>query len=106
MNKVVLLIDTSSREAIRVAVDIDGERFEKVSGVQGTNAQKVLPMLESLLKEHNLAISDISRINVNQGPGSFTGLRVGMSIANTLSLLLGIPINTLKLGEIALPLYA
>lgn len=105
MKKVALSIDTSSREATRVTVDTSGKRFEKISGAQGTNAQMVLPMLEELLKEHNLTISDITQVNVHQGPGSFTGLRVGISVANTISWLLGVPINTKPPGTILTPVY-
>ncbi len=105
MKKVALSIDTSSREVISVAVEIDGKRFEMVSGAQETNAQMVLPMLEELLREHGLTVLDIDRINVHTGPGSYTGLRVGMSIANTLSQLLKVPINKLPLGQFVLPQY-
>ena len=47
-------------------------------------------------------IKDISEIEVNTGPGSFTGLRVGVSIANALGWALGIPVNgkDLKKGEV------
>lgn len=105
MKKVVLSIDTSSREAIGVAVDTSGKRFEKISQVAETKAQMVLPMLEELLKEHNLTISDITQVKVHTGPGSFTGLRVGLSVANTLSWLLDIPVNSKPPGTILTPVY-
>ena len=105
MKKVALSIDTSSREAIRVAVEIDGKRFEKVSVAQGTNAQMVLPMLEELLREHGLTVLDIDRMNVHAGPGSFTGLRVGVAIANALSWLLTVPINNKPQGSFVVPVY-
>ena len=47
----------------------------------------------------------IDAIEVNAGPGSFTGLRVGASIANALSFALGIPVNGKPLGEIVEPRY-
>lgn len=105
MKKVALSIDTSSREAIRVAIEIEGERFEKVSGAQGTNAQMVLPMLEELLREHALTVSNIDRMSVHAGPGSFTGLRVGVAIANALSWLLTVPINNKPQGRCVTPVY-
>lgn len=105
MKKVALRIDTSSREAIRVAIDTTGKRFEKISRAQGTNAQMVLPMIEELLREHNLKLEDVVSIRVNTGPGSFTGLRVGLSVANTLSWLLDIPVNSRPPGTILTPVY-
>jgi len=56
-------------------------------------AQIILPMVEEILKKHRLVLQDLDVIEVNPGPGSFTGVRVGVSIANALSYALGIPVN-------------
>ena len=64
----------------------------------------VLPMIEEVLREHNLKLSDISEIRVATGPGSFTGLRVGTTVANALGYLLDIPVNGKK--ALVLPTYA
>lgn len=45
------------------------------------------------LKEKNLKISDVTSVEFSVGPGSFTGLRVGASIANALGYSLDIPVN-------------
>lgn len=64
----------------------------------------LLPLIEEALRESNLALTDISEISVHSGPGSFTGLRVGIAVANTLGLLLGIPVNGEK--TVATPTYS
>ena len=60
-------------------------------------------MIEKLLKKHGLSLQKITAIKVNPGPGSFTGVRVGISIANALGLALGITVNGTK--EIVEPIY-
>lgn len=90
---VIVFIDTSDQDTASVAVAIDGKRYETSSRSRVLKAQMVLPLIESLLGEHGLKISDISEIRVHEGPGSFTGLRVGMAVAHALAMLLGIPVN-------------
>lgn len=100
----ILSIDTSQIDTAKVAFEKDGKRFEKISDSKRLKSQMVLPLIESLLNEHNLIFSDISEIWVHTGPGSFTGLRIGIAVANTLGLLLGIPVNGKK--TIAAPTYS
>ena len=88
----VLIIDTSSNQEIKVGLVIDGKEFSFKQLVDRKN-QEVLPLVEKLLRQQELELKDLTAIEVNLGPGSFTGLRVGVSIANTLGYLLKIPIN-------------
>ncbi|MBI3576764.1 tRNA (adenosine(37)-N6)-threonylcarbamoyltransferase complex dimerization subunit type 1 TsaB [Candidatus Gottesmanbacteria bacterium] len=101
--KVILFIDTSSSEEIQVAIDINGKRLEKTAPRQA-RAQMVLPMIEELLSEQKLKLTDIAEIKVNPGPGSFTGLRVGLAVAQTLGKLLNVPVNGKRAGAIK-PIY-
>ncbi|RJQ36081.1 threonylcarbamoyl-AMP synthase [Candidatus Microgenomates bacterium] len=103
--KTILIIDTSSNQEIKVGLKINGKEFiiQQKIGVQ--KAQVVLPMVEKILKKHNLGLKDLTGIEVSLGPGSFTGLRVGTSIANALGFLLKIPINNRKAGELVEPEY-
>lgn len=101
---VILFIDTSQMNTTRVGVEIDGKRFEKVTVARVATSQQTLPLIEELLKSHKRTICDITNINAATGPGSFTGLRVGLSIANMLGKLLNIPVNKNK--TIATPTYS
>lgn len=58
-------------------------------------AELVLEKIDQLLKKHKLTIQDITSIQVNPGPGSFTGTRVGVALANALgwSLSVGKPVR-------------
>ena len=84
-----LYIDTSDRE--KIVIGIDKKRFETKAFEE--KSQKLLPFIVEVLKKEGRNLKEISEIQVNLGPGSFTGLRVGVSVANALGWSLGIPVN-------------
>jgi tRNA threonylcarbamoyladenosine biosynthesis protein TsaB len=54
-------------------------------------ANTTLPLLEKFLKLHKIKTTDLKKIIVASGPGSFTGIRVGIALAQGLSMSLNIP---------------
>ena len=54
-------------------------------------AERLMPMIEALLRDHGRTWQDIGRIGVGTGPGNFTGIRIAVSAARGLALGLGIP---------------
>lgn len=88
-----LFIDTSRREEI--VLKIDEKKFTLVT--LENKSQKLLSFIDQSLKSENLKLSDLSEIEVALGPGSFTGLRVGVSVANALGYSLGISVNGLDI---------
>jgi tRNA threonylcarbamoyladenosine biosynthesis protein TsaB len=84
----ILVIDTASK-ACSVALFNDGELFASDYDVIGRgHAERLLPMIQQL--------PDMGRADeiwVNAGPGSFTGIRVGISAARALALAWNIPCN-------------
>jgi tRNA A37 threonylcarbamoyladenosine modification protein TsaB len=52
-----------------------------------------------------LELDDLKLIEVNPGPGSYTGVRVGVAVANALSWALNLKINNEKKGELVYPVY-
>jgi tRNA threonylcarbamoyl adenosine modification protein YeaZ len=92
-----LFIDTSDRE--NIVVGIDKKRFK--TKAREEKSQKLLPFIVEVLKKEKKDFKDISEIEVNPGPGSFTGLRVGVSVANALGWALDVPVNgkNIKKGE-------
>jgi tRNA threonylcarbamoyladenosine biosynthesis protein TsaB len=93
-----LIIDTTDRDRAIIALEIDGNKH-LITSRRKSNSQKVLPMIVKILKKHNLGLKDLTEVEVNTGPGSFTGIRVGISIANALGQVLNIGINSKKAGE-------
>lgn len=84
-----LLINTQNSE--KIIVQIDGTRL--IADAKVEKAQKLLSVIREVLSKKGAEIHDIKEIEVNTGPGSFTGLRVGISVANALGWALGIPVN-------------
>jgi tRNA threonylcarbamoyladenosine biosynthesis protein TsaB len=103
--KLVLFIDTTNNKEVSVGLKIKGKEFIKKQPLDTRKAQVVLPMLDEMLKAHHLSLENINAIEVNPGPGSFTGIRVGLSIANTLGFLLHIPVNGKMPGESTEAIY-
>lgn len=103
--KVVLCIDTSNNKEIVVGLKIDGKEDLRKQIPNHRKGQIVLPMIQTALEDHKLQLKDLTAIEVNPGPGSFTGLRVGITIANTLAQLLQIPINGNRVGETVDAIY-
>jgi len=69
--------------------------FEIVGHIDGhdrfSHLQNLTPQIEQILSENELSIGDVSVIATSVGPGSFTGIRIGVSTARALSQALGIP---------------
>jgi len=100
-----LIINTFSNKEIIVGLKIDQKKYLSKKKIGLQKAQAVLPMIEKILQQNSISLKDINQIRVNTGPGSFTGLRVGISIANTLGFFLRIPVNGKKIGKLAQPQY-
>ena len=105
IQNVTLLLDTSDNKKITVGLDINGREYINTKKITSNKTQIILPMIGKILKKHSLESKDISEIQINAGPGSFTGIRVGLAIANALSFTLKIPVNGKKVGEVILPIY-
>lgn len=92
-----LSIDTSNNQEIKVQLDINGQKKEYSEKVN-KSVEKTLGLISDVLIKNGLKINNIDKIYVKRGPGSFTGLRIGISIANALSFALGKPINDKTFG--------
>jgi tRNA threonylcarbamoyladenosine biosynthesis protein TsaB len=87
----VLGIDTSTMTG-GVALLRDDELVgESVLNIRTTHSERLLPALEGLLGQGGLDVKQLGLLSVVTGPGSFTGLRIGVATAKGLSYALGIP---------------
>ncbi len=100
----ILSIDTRDNKKNRIKISKNGEEFVMETDVH-TRADDIVVIIQDLLKKADLKITDLQKIYCEKGPGSYTGLRVGFAVANTLSLALFIPLNDNKLGTIDTPVY-
>lgn len=82
-----LYLDTSTPETI---LQLDDKEYRYT--LANNLAEKLLSFIQDRLSENNKSFSDITEITFMSGPGSFTGLRIGACIVNTLASELGIPL--------------
>ena len=87
----ILLLDSSTPE-LRVVIVHDDEQHAYVWQADRQLAKGLLAYLEQCLQAHDGGFQSLKGIVVFEGPGSFTGLRIGMTVANTLAQSLNIPI--------------
>lgn len=97
---IFLAIDTST-EICSIAVQRAGGEIIEATHTQSTHhAQVILPLIEQVMSQANLALADLDYLAVSVGPGSFTGVRAGIAMAQGLAYGLNIPvipIGTLEL---------
>lgn len=81
----ILAVDSSAVTAT-VAVMADGEIKSEISFTTSlTHSETVMPMVDEVLKRAGLTINDIDLFACSEGPGSFTGLRIGIGTVKGLS---------------------
>lgn len=90
-----LFLDTHN-ELITISFVNGDEEFTKTVESEFSHATIFLPLLDEMLKDKNLKLKDFNRIVVVNGPGSFTGIRIGLTVAKTISYALNIPIYTIS----------
>ncbi len=102
MNRIV--IDTTDNTKTLIKLERDNASDEIVEPAQ-PRSQVTLLLIEKILKRNNIKPEDLDEVLVNTGPGSFTGTRVGVAIANALGFGIDIKVNGSKLDQ-ALPEYS
>ena len=88
----ILIIDTSTDQNQIAKAEKSGKIVKIISWQGQRQSQLLLPKIDQLLKQSQKNLKDLSGILVFSGPGSFTGLRVGIAVANSLGFALEIPV--------------
>lgn len=89
---IVLAIDTAAPRLQLALLRADGSADISVDDISKGHAEMIFARIDALLARNGLAYADLGRIAVTTGPGSFTGLRIGLSAAHGLGLALEIPV--------------
>ncbi len=89
---IILAIETST-DVCSAALSANGVTMDSIVET-GSRMQtaRLAPMIEELLKRNGFSVKDCSAVAVSSGPGSYTGLRVGVSMAKGLCFGAGIPL--------------
>lgn len=105
--KLILCIETGT-DICSVALSSDGNLLSlRESGEGRSHAQNLAVYVDEILHENDLACSDLAAVAVSMGPGSYTGLRIGSSLAKGICYAEGIPLiavstlEALAVGAIA-----
>ena len=94
----ILGIDTSGRQG-GIALLRRSELIAAAPVAGGTFSAELVPQIAALLAQHGLSKRELNGIAVISGPGSFTGLRVGLAAVKGLAEILNVPIATVSLLE-------
>lgn len=89
----ILVIDTSGPECAAGIYDAGRKMLvaSKSETLGKGHAERLIPMIDDVLTDAGLTLKDMTRIGVTVGPGSFTGIRVGVAAARGFALSLGVP---------------
>ncbi len=100
-----LCIDTSTRYAT-VGISEKGELIQELTWhSQRNHSVELAPAIENLLNIQKISVKDLAAIFVAKGPGAFSALRVGMSVAKSLSAGVEIPIVGISTTDIEVEPY-
>lgn len=105
----VLAIDTALEACSAALLDTtQGSLLASLSlPMTRGHAESLMPVIDTVMRDSGLSFSDLDRIAVTTGPGSFTGLRVGIAAARGIGLAAGKPVVGLTtLTALAAPLIA
>lgn len=88
----IIAIDTSNK-TLSVALQTDtGQLFEQTIEDTLQHSVKLMPTLQQLLLDSQTTMQQVTKIIVAKGPGSYTGLRIGVTVAKTLAKALKVPL--------------
>ncbi|MGD6834629.1 tRNA (adenosine(37)-N6)-threonylcarbamoyltransferase complex dimerization subunit type 1 TsaB [Sutcliffiella halmapala] len=88
----VLAIDTSSYVLGVAIVEEDRVIGELVTNLNKNHSVRAMPAIDQLMKDCEIKPDTLDRIVVGRGPGSFTGVRIGVTLAKTLAWTLNVPL--------------
>lgn len=88
----ILAIDTSSKICSVSILEDKNVILEKHSDDEKTHSQKLMPLIDELFSETNLALNNIDLLSCCLGPGSFTGIRIGIATVKAFADAKNIPV--------------
>ncbi|QCJ40696.1 tRNA (adenosine(37)-N6)-threonylcarbamoyltransferase complex dimerization subunit type 1 TsaB [Bacillus sp. S3] len=88
----ILAIDTSNNPLGIALLDENQVLGEYITNLKKNHSVRIMPAIETLMKDCERTPADLTKIVVAKGPGSYTGVRIGVTIAKTLAWTLKIPL--------------
>ncbi|MBL4631650.1 MAG: tRNA (adenosine(37)-N6)-threonylcarbamoyltransferase complex dimerization subunit type 1 TsaB [Paraglaciecola sp.] len=81
----ILIIDTAT-EACSVALEVNEQIYNRFEICPQQHSQRILPMIDEILKEAKVTLQDLDYLAFGRGPGSFTGVRIATGVLQGLAL--------------------
>lgn len=97
----ILAVDTSTEICSLCFAEPGLTIAEFVSRSEKTHTERLLPAIDFLLNQVSFSLKDLNGLAVIHGPGSFTGLRISLSVVKGLALALGCPVVAMNALEVA-----
>jgi tRNA threonylcarbamoyladenosine biosynthesis protein TsaB len=88
----VLALDTSTASLSMAVVDGDDVLAERFVYAERNHSVFLLPEIEAMVRALGLSPKDLHAVAIGRGPGSYTGVRIGVTVAKTFAWALGIPV--------------
>jgi len=86
-----LALDAST-EACSVALEVNGKLFSRYELCPQSHSLHLLPMIDAVLNEAGIKLAGVDGLIFGQGPGSFTGVRIGVGVAQGLAFSANLPV--------------
>lgn len=96
----ILAIDTSNYALGVALLEEDQVLGEYITNLKKNHSVRIMPAIQTLMKDCGKVPADLTKIVVAKGPGSYTGVRIGVTIAKTLAWTLNIPLIGISSLEI------
>ena len=96
----ILGIETTGKVGSVAIIDSSGKTVSRVTTDSMSHLRELVPMIKELVDELGISLNELDAIAVSVGPGSFTGIRIGLATAKTLAQTLGkkcISVNSLEI---------
>lgn len=97
----ILNFDTATKNcSVSISLFDDIVAFEELNSEGYSHGEKLHVFIEDVLKKANIGFSDLAAVSVGKGPGSYTGLRIGVSAAKGICFALDIPLISIETLQI------
>lgn len=96
----ILAIDTSNNTMSVALIDDEFILGEFTTNIKKNHSVRLMPSIENLCNDCNIKPNEIEKIVVANGPGSYTGVRIGVTVAKSLSWALNIPVTPISSLEV------
>lgn len=92
MNELKILAVDTATEACSAALLVGAQVFSRWEEAPRDHTRKILPMVQAVLDDAGITLDELDAIAFGRGPGSFTGVRIGIGVAQGLAFGAGVPL--------------